>query len=116
MTELADFDFSLEFSEQFATRVLQTCFTSGATPGRFSYDQAGQPGLIGTRSVPGGAALYRSYLLEIEAGYDLTLDGPTLDFDAQNQRVIIDLHLGIKIPRNVVARVFDVSATDTALA
>ncbi|WP_407120124.1 hypothetical protein [Bradyrhizobium sp. STM 3561] len=81
MTELADFDFSIEFSSRFATELLQACFLVGATPGRVSYDQTGQPGLIGTRTVPGGAALYQSYLLEIEAGYDLTLGNPTVNFD-----------------------------------
>lgn len=126
MTELADFDFSLEFSEQFATRILQACFTEGATPRRFSYDQTGQPGLIGTRSVTGGPALYQSYLLEIEAGYDLILtklrEGsdipakPRVNFDARNQLVVIDFDVGIKIPRNLVGRIFDIAAVDTALA
>ncbi|PDT48164.1 hypothetical protein CO661_09850 [Sinorhizobium fredii] len=116
MTELAEFDFSLEFSTGFATKVLQACFASGATPGRFSYDQTNQPGLIGTRSVPGGAALYQFYLLEIEAGYDLALRTPAVDFDAHNQRVIIKFHADIKIPRNIVGRIFDIAAVDTALA
>lgn len=116
MTELADFDFSLEFSKQFATRILQACFTEGATPGRFSYDQTGQPGLIGTRSVTGGPALYQSYLLEIEAGYDLKLDKPRVNFDARDQLVVIDFDVGIKIPRNLVGRIFDIAAVDTALA
>ena len=60
--------------------------------------------------------MYQSYLLAIEAGYDLTLGVPVVNFDVPKQRVIVDLQLGIKLPRNIVARIFDVSSVDTPLA
>jgi hypothetical protein len=116
MSDLANFDFSLEFSRQFATNVLQACFKTQATPGRFSYDQLGASGLIGSRSLAGGSALYQSYLSEIEAGYDLTLAKPQVDFDVMYQRVLVRLELRIKLPRNIVTRVFDPSTMDTGLA
>src|ERR1700682_1570002 len=116
MTELADFDFSLEFSAPFATMVLSTCFATGATPGHFSFDEPGHSDLVDSRHVSGGPALYQSYLLAIEAGYDLTLGFPVVNFDVPKQSVVVDLQLGIKLPRNIVARIFDVSSVDTALA
>ena len=42
MNDLADFDFSLEFSASFATMVLTTSFAAGVTPSKFAFDQPGR--------------------------------------------------------------------------
>ena len=59
---------------------------------------------------------YQNNMLNLEIGYDLTLTDPNVSFDVPNQRIDIEFDVGIKLPRNIVARIFDVTSADTPLA
>jgi hypothetical protein len=114
---LAGFDFSLEFSENLATRVLIAIFVDGAVPSSFNYDDPGQPGLITTRQTVGGKFVFENYLIDIEAGYELSLRDPVVRFQVGSTQLIeITMGFTFKLPRNVVTRIYDTSNPDTPLA
>lgn len=114
---LAKFDFSLEFSENFATRLLNAVFDFHGVASRFRHDDAGQPGLLTTRQTVGGRFAYQGFLIDIEAGYDFLLEKPAVRFiGGSTQLIEINFGFGLKLPRNLVTRVYDTASVDTPLA
>lgn len=114
---LAGFDFSIEFSESIITRLLKTLFDDLAVPTRFNHDDGGQPGVLSTKQTVGGKLAYERYLIEIEAGYNFKLFDPVARLvGGAQQNLELDLGFGLKLPRNVVTRIYDATNLDTSLA
>lgn len=114
---LAGFDFVLEFSERLAAAVLKTSITERAIQSRFRHDDPGQPGLINSRSAIGGRSAFQSYMVNIEAGYDIILRDPSVRFRLGHPPTVeVTAAFDLKMLRNVVANTYDPANGDSPLA
>lgn len=114
---LGRFDFSLEFSESFATRLLNAIFDFHGVATQFRHDDAGQPGLLTTRQTVSGRFVYQNLLIDIEVGYDFFLEAPVVRFiGGTSQLIEINFGFGLKLPRNLVSRIYDAASVDTPLS